>query len=315
MGKSFFKGLSGGTPPLFDFKDKSKAVNLYVEYMLARTQSMFRYSGLPESIPQRILELYLQTNGNVCFYKFEGELYVFTGGIGGEPNAYYMPTIYTVSNPYLKFSKNLKIDEECVVVSSDSLYIGLIPMFSKYASLMVENDISMRLVNINTRIVSLLSAPDDRTHKSALKYLVDVEKGELGVIGETPFLDGVKSQPYAPAGSHGGMTNLIEYQQYLKAGWFNELGLQSNYNMKRESINSNEAQLNVDALIPLVDDMLNCRKIGVEKVNAMFGTNITVDLASVWAERDDSTPNDESTGVSGQPENNPKEEDKPDEIE
>ena len=28
--------------------------------------------------------------------------------------------------------------------------------------------------------------------------------------------------------------------------------------------------------------MLECRKIGLEKVNSMFGTNISVELDSIW---------------------------------
>ena len=78
------------------------------------------------------------------------------------------------------------------------------------------------------------------------------------------------------------LTNLIEYHQYLKAGWYNDLGLNSNWNCKRESINSNEAQLNDDMLLPLIDDILKCRKEAVEKINSMFGTEITVEFNSAW---------------------------------
>ena len=56
--------------------------------------------------------------------------------------------------------------------------------------------------------------------------------------------------------------------------------------MKRESINSNEAQLNEDALLPLVDDMLMCRQQALEKVNNMFGTNISVELDSSWEDNE-----------------------------
>jgi hypothetical protein len=72
----------------------------------------------------------------------------------------------------------------------------------------------------------------------------------------------------------------------LKAGLFNELGLNSNYNMKRESINSNESQLNDDMLHPLIDDMLAMRREALEKVNEMFGTNITVDFNSAWKDNE-----------------------------
>ena len=32
--------------------------------------------------------------------------------------------------------------------------------------------------------------------------------------------------------------------------------------------------------------MLECRKDGIEKVNQMYGTNITVELNSAWANRE-----------------------------
>lgn len=266
----------------WDFTDKGNAIEQYVGYMIDRTQSMFKWSNLPDSIPQRILELYLQVNGNVCFYKYNGELYVFCGGLGGEPDVYYRPTLYTVSNPALNFSKSLKIDEDCVVMLNDALGAGLMPLYNRYASMMAETELSMLLSLINTRTVALISASDDRTLISAEKYLSDLKDGKQGIVGESPLLDSVRVQPYATSAGSNYLINLIEVMQYTKASWFNELGLNANYNMKREAINSDESQLNDDALLPLVDDMLRCRQIAVEKVNAMYDTNITVDLASSW---------------------------------
>lgn len=277
--QGFFRGISLSTK--YDFKDKKSCIQNYVAYMLCRTQSMFEYEDLPDSIPARSLELMLQTNGNVCFTRHNGELYVFTGGPGGEPNAYYMPTTYVVANPYLKLSKTYTIDKDCVVIPSDSLYLGLLPMFSKYATQLVENDLSMNIVDIMSRVVSLLSASDDRTKKSAEKYLEDIVEGKLGVIGENVMFDGIRSQPIS-ASTMNYLVPLIEYQQYIKASWLNDIGLNANFNMKREALNSSESSLNQDALLPLIDDMLRCRKIGIEKVNAMFGTNISVKLASSW---------------------------------
>lgn len=261
--------------------DKSARIRSHVCYMLNRTQSMFEWKGLPDTIPQRNLELMLQANGNVCFYKPDENLYVFTGGLGGEPNVYYQPTIYTIANPALKINKSLTIDEECVVMRNDSLYIGLLPLFFRYASAITETEISIYLACINSRVVDLISAPDDRTRESAQKFLDDLKIGKLGVVAENAFLDGVRAQPYGGTGNRI-ITELIELNQYQKASWFNDLGLNANYNMKRESINSGESQLNNDMLLPLVDDLLRQRREGAEKVNAMYGTEITVDLASAW---------------------------------
>ena len=265
----------------YDFKNKSSNIDNMLRYMLRRSTQMFKYNGLPDSIPKYILELYLQTNGNVCFYKHNEKLYVFTGSMGGELNEYYLPTIYTIANPFLNLTKNLVIDEECVIVANDSCYQGMLPQFKKYATGLVENELSMNIASINSRIISLISASDDRTLKSAEAYVKHIYDGDLSVVSEDAFLDGIKVQPYAKA-TNDTLSKLIEYNQYLKASWFNDIGLNANYNMKREAINSNESQLNDDMLFPTVDDMLERRQEGIEKVNKMYGTNITVELNSSW---------------------------------
>lgn len=286
MGKNNYSvGVGHGYGGIVDFSDKLGSVRQYVAYMLCRTQSMFRYTGLPDTIPQRDLELMIQSAGFAGVTKVGDDLYAFTGGLGGMPDAYYKPTILTVANPALNFNKMLKIDEECVIIPNDSLLIGLLPLFNRYASMLAENDVTIRLADINARIINLISSGDDRTLESAKDYLRDIERGKLGVVAENSFLDGIRTQPYSASGSTNNITQLIELQQYLKAGWYNEIGLDANYNMKREAVNTSEAQMNDDALLPLVDDMLNQRKTAIKKINLMFGTHITVDLASSWEDR------------------------------
>lgn len=265
---------------LFDFNDKEMALRDYIVYMLNRTQKIFEYDGLPDTIPKRMLEYLLQINGYACFAKVNGELYAFYGGLGGEPDVYYRPTLCVVANPALKLSETFEIGKDCVIVRNDSYMYGLIPMFRRYATAMVENDISFKMAAVNTRIEALLSAPDDATKEAAEQYLRDVEAGKLGVIASNEFLEGIKAQPMTS--SMRTFTDLIEYQQYLKASWYNEIGLNANYNMKREKLSTTESQMNSDALLPLVDDMLENRQKCLDEVNEMFGTNITVRFASSW---------------------------------
>ena len=279
---------------LYDFKDKEASLRNYVLYMLARTQGMFKWNGLPDTIPQRSLELYLQTVGHCAIVKHNGELYAMTGGLGGEPDVYYMPTIYTVANPYLHFDANLKIGEDTIVIPNDSLYMGLMPIMERYGTALVENDLTMRVMDINARIASLISTADDKAKKGAEKYMSDIERGELGVIAEAAFLEGIKAQPYASTGA-SRIIDFIEYEQYLKASWMNELGIDANFNMKREALNSSESALNKDVLYPLVDDMLNMRQTYIEKVNDMFGTGISVELNSIWEVNEEEEKEDAET--------------------
>lgn len=270
---------------MYNLADKDLAVSTYAKYMFNRTQSMFKYTGLPSTIPARELEMQLQMNGHVGVFDYNGSLYALTSGLGGEPSVYYLPTQAVIANPALKMSKTFNIDEDIVIIRNDSMFAGLMPMYLRYATQLCENDLSMLLAIINSRIINLLIAGDDPSYESAKKYLDDVINGKIGIIGDSKTLEAIRTQPYGGMNSNT-ITQLIELQQYLKAGWFNELGLNANYNMKREAINSDEAQMNHDALYPLIDDMLACRKEGVEKVNEMFGTSIEVEFNSVWEVKD-----------------------------
>ena len=265
----------------YDFKDKRKNTQSYIVYMLNRVMQMFEYDGLPDTLPKRMIELYTMVNGHSVVVKHNDNLYVCFGGFAGEPDEYYMPKQYIIANPYLELFKTFTIDEDCVLVKNDSMLYGLMPMFNRYASALVENDITMNMVDINSRVAALIDARDDATKVSAEKFLKDMEDGKNGIIASSAFFDGLRSQPYSEH-TYQLLTELIEYHQYMKASWFNELGLNANYNMKREAITADESQLNDDMLLPLIDDMLECRKIAVDKINTMFGTNISVSFGSTW---------------------------------
>lgn len=266
----------------YNFKDKQCNITLHLKSMLNKCANMFIFDNLPETISQRDLNLMLICGGFVAFTEINGKYYVFNGGLGGEPNVYYMPTICTISNPALKFSKNLKIDEDCIIIPSDSLYMGLLPIIEKYANLLTETELSLYLNLVNTRIIQLICAGDDDTKDSAKLFLQQIQQGDLGVIAENAFLDGVRTLPYSNSINH--IKDIIECLQYSKASFLNEIGINANFNMKREALNSAESGLNEHSLKLLVNDMMKCREDAIEKINTKYNLNISVRLNSVWEE-------------------------------
>jgi hypothetical protein len=194
---------------------------------------------------------------------------------------YYQPTKYIVANPALNLTKDFTIGEDCVYCRNDYNALGLTPLISRYCGLMTENCLTVRLSDINMRMMSLLSAPDDTTLQSAKQYMKDLEDGKLGVVGEAPFFDGLKVQSKS-IGNGDYMIQFIELQQYLKGSLYNELGINANFNMKREALSGQEVALNDDALMPLIDDMLKQRRAMCDELNEMFGLNVSVDYGSTW---------------------------------
>lgn len=276
--------LFGASLGIDILKDKTSLVKSYIQYMFNQTLEMFEYNGLPETIPQKEIEVLHQINASCIWCKVGDKLYVFHGGLGGVLDEYYHPTHAIVNNPYLNFNKDMEIGKDCVVTFNDKLRYGLLPMFNKYAYMIAECDISMRYACVNARIPYLISANDDNTKDSAKLVLKKIWDGEdFGIILNKRMLDkdGLFTSEFGVK-QNGNIKDLIELRQYLKSSWYMELGIQSNYNMKRESLNSSETTMDESVLLPLIDDMLQTRQKGLEEVNQMFGTNITVKLSSSW---------------------------------
>lgn len=266
----------------YDFRSKSSNVSMYINYMLNRSRHIFKWNNLPETITERTLEMYIQIYGYAGIVKVDDKLYVMNGGLGGEPDPEYMPTIFTYANPALGTSASLKIGKECVIIPNDTTYMGMLPIFKYFATLDVETDISFKRMLVNMRKLNVFSSNNDRTTESAREYIRKIDDGDDGVIAEPGLIEALRVQPTNSADRL--LTDLIEFKQYNKASWYNFIGLNANYNMKRESLNSNETQLNDDMLFPLIDDMLEMRQKATEEINSLFGTSITVELASTWAE-------------------------------
>mgnify|MGYP002624491168 CR=1 FL=1 len=260
--------------------DKTLSVNNFVKYGLDKLLSMFEYSGLPDSIPQRNLELILLQQGDCIIAKHNNTLYALAGSYGARCNAYYEAETFLVNNPWIKCDKEFTFDVDCVLIRNDSNSWGLLPLLYKYAVLMCENEISIRNVTINTRMQTIIAASDDSTRQSAIKFLQDLKDGKLSAIATPAFLQSLSV--YNSSTTNTYITAHIELEQYLKASFFNEIGLNANYNMKREYIGKDENLLSDDILLPFCDDMLRNRKLAIDKVNSMFGTNISIDYSSTW---------------------------------
>ena len=282
-GSYFFDSQLAKKNPMDYVKDQKLSANAYINYMAIRLQKMFKYTNLPETIPREMLEYYLMINGTCFISEYDGNLYAFTGSFGGEPDAYYRPTRYVVANPALKMSKDFDIKSDGVLIRNDSIWQGLYPLMARYASLMAENILTLRSADVMLRVIAMLTAPDDKTRVAAEAYLKKLEDGEFGVIAENRFFEGIKMQ--SPPSNNGSyLTQFIELHQYLKGSFYNEIGLNANFNMKREALGDGESSLNEDSLLPLCDEMLRCRQEDIKKVNEMFGTDITVEFDSSWAQ-------------------------------
>ena len=294
---------------MYKYNDKKTNVNQANKYLLAKTLSMFDYEGLPDTIPEKELERILQEKGLAFIYKYKGELYVFSGTLTGDVDMYNNPTKINISIPKEHTVKTVDLDKG-VLICNDDYKLGLQPLIEKYNTLIVENEISIMMYNLNNRIHKIISASDDITRDSATKYLSEIEKGNLAIIGESKFLQDLKVQG-GTTNQGQGLGDLIEYNKYLKSSLYNEVGIQSNINDKKERMIRAEVEQNQELLYPFINNMYNNRVAAVEKVNDLYNLNVRVKYGSIWVNRKETNNNEVESMENKERTNQPDSDDEP----
>ena len=273
--------------------NKKEQLSKFRADMLNKSLTMFEWKNLPDTLPAVEIEKQLQTNGYTIIAKVQGNIYAFQGGFSGQ-DPYNQPTTAIVNNPSLKYNGTFTINDDCVIIKNDDMQQGLIHIYNKYGTLLIENQITMLMTDYNYRMPFTISSKDDSTTQSAREYLQKVIDGSLGGIGEAKLFDALKVTPTNNKGVNS-FADLYGYQQFIEAQLNNTIGLATNNNMKRERLTTNEIEVNKNASYPLIDNMLRNRKQAVEKINKMFDLDIDVEFSSIW----NGTNEDDNNGSNG----------------
>ena len=273
--------------------NKKEQLSKFRADMLNKSLTMFEWKNLPDTLPAVEIEKQLQTNGYTIIAKVQGNIYAFQGGFSGQ-DPYNQPTTAIVNNPSLKYNGAFTINDDCVIIKNDDMQQGLIHIYNKYGTLLIENQITMLMTDYNYRMPFTISSKDDTTTQSAREYLQKIIDGSLGVIGEAKLFDALKVTPTNNKGVNS-FADLYGYQQFIEAQLNNTIGLATNNNMKRERLTTNEIEVNKNASYPLIDNMLRNRKQAVEKINKMFNLDIEVEFSSIW----NGTNEDDNNGNNG----------------
>ena len=282
----------------FNITNKVGNENLLFNMFLSKTLTMFKYKGLPDSIPYEILENYLQTTGKAFIFKYDDDLIALPIELNSDKVDYYNRP--TTGNVFLNNEKKLiTVDlKDGVLISNDYLQLGFTELFNKYSYLINQSELTLYIANVWKRASKIISASDDGTIQSAKEYVNKIENGDISIISTNPIFNDLNIT--TDNVTSVSLSELIQYDNYFKSNLFNEIGLSSNKDMKKERLITSEIEQNNNVIYPFVDNMIDCRKTGISKVNEMFNLNVSVEFDSSWNEdtepkEDTQTPNTEPT--------------------
>lgn len=283
---------------------KRKIIRDNLDWLLNKTAVMFEYENLPSTIPPIVLERLLQWCGSCVIWRVpssyapigfgpsfnasslvdqtDESLYAFKYTLADAPDPYDEPYKVVITSPGFRptISETLEINKDVAIIRNDTNYRGLYQLHLKYAELMAEAEISLRSTLLVLRDELLFICKTDKQRKAVDAYIAARENGQPSFISSNDL--GAPLETLMQNSRSNAVELAVNGLQAIKAAWYNEIGLSPSFSLKREYTSAQEIDTQIDLLMPIIDDMFRSRQIGLENVNSMFGTNITVRKSSAW---------------------------------
>ena len=270
----------------------SRLYRYYFDFILRLLYRVILIENIPPSVSETFFKLILYTQGKISFFdgvkidENESELLALNCSRAAEPTVYYIPRQVLVTNPRLKKSYTLTPGEDCEIVylsEADKYNLseingGLYELISRTAIMLADNDISINITQKNTRLVNLVSGDTQNTVDSIRAVISSMYEGDPTIVVKSSLIDKLQGIPLLDKQSNQNLVQLIEVQQYILSHFYEQIGICTHDQMKRERLITAEINDNLDLAFLNIDDMLESIREGIERVNAMFGTKMTVRL-------------------------------------
>ena len=259
--------------------------NTYFDILLNTLLEMFVYDGLPETIPQRFLELYLHTYGNVFISKINDDIYATGGTLSGEIDAYGLGTDAIAVCPVGQAQGKRDVD---IVygINNDTASPDMLVYW--IAHLLQENDTSLENLIIYSRLHPIPKVTDEKD-KQAFDEIIDkLIKGDLKAFASKNILAdelgaGIEVLNLSDVDKVDKLQYLSRFADDILKKFYNFYGQPINSQNKSAQSISDEihGMDSVSFIIPI--QMLKCREKMCEDINRIFGLNVSVKFSTTWA--------------------------------
>lgn len=270
---------------LYSVSDVPDGFRYWFFKLLNVVMDMFEYEGLPKSLPAREIELNLLMTGHAMIVPVNDGLFCPISSISGV-DRYYQPTWGVFANPVFRSGKKWILGEDCEVIYNNSLqdsifYVksdsGLYTFLSRYARQLADIESSINIYIVNTRATSMPVTDDNSVVESIKLFFKKLAKGERAIITDNNIIQKFRSVDINPHPIKDGINDLLIARDKILEQFYRDIGIRM-YQPKKAQVTESELESNDQLLLINSDDMLKARQEGLERVNNMYGTDISVKL-------------------------------------
>ena len=272
---------------IYDNTDVQSGVYYWFNKLLSVCLDIFKYDGLPPYLPQKELEtcLLLQRDGHALIFWTPKYGVITCWSDLFDYDLYYQPTKATFAQPVLG-SGTKTIGKDCCVMYNNKLghqiytyYTdgGLRTFIGRYARALADIDSTIAIYTINKRETDFPVAKNDKVKNSLENFFKQLRKGKNAIISDECIIEGFKTIERGGDRNGDRLNDLLIAKDKILEGFFRDLGVRF-YNPKKAQVTEDEVESNTQLLVVNTSEMLESRQEGLELVNKMYGTKITVKL-------------------------------------
>ena len=254
----------------------------YYRQLYMKLFSVFRFDGIPEIQDLDFLQETLFRDGVMtCFIPRNSAYPVLLNGSPTGYNMFYHPRQFNVAKPVLG-DYTLTIGVDCDLLDLGHVNVDFYsfdPLVVRYASLLASIDGSLNMTLMNSRVAQVFTSDSNATLKTMQKIYDDVSEGKPAVFLAKGLRDDVEMKPYFNNVKNTYIgTELLQDRQTIMNQFLTEIGINNATTQKRERLITAEEDSNQGEVKAIVDEVLDRMNICFGKINAMFGTNMSVSL-------------------------------------
>ena len=272
---------------IYPVNDVEVGYNYWFNKLLLRCMSIFTYGNLPETLPEREIELNTLLTGHCIVFEKNDEIITqCTQLFNNQDSIYYYPTKAVYANPKI-LSGELEIGKNCEIIYNSPLqnnifYLpcdgSMLTFIQRYARMLADIESTLNIYSVNERAISFPTASNDNTKNSLKVFFDKIAMGFRAIISDNNIIEQFRNVDITRPNIKDGINEWIIARDKVLEQFYRDIGVKM-YNPKKAQVTEDEIESNSQVLLISLKDMLKERREGIERVNKMFKLNITVDIS------------------------------------
>ena len=283
MGYNMLNLINAAVSPSCVHSTNTMVFHFFVKYLLQRLISVFKFEGLPDEWAPNYFNYVLFGIGYIAVFNTDRYGVIPQEcTIGDRVTLFRQPSIALVTNPVFDRTYQLKIGEQCEVIKMQPDWGSGLDIVSTYADLMTMAIESAGINMYNSKAGFVFFADSKAGAESFKKAYDDISSGNPMAVIDKSLLreDGTPNwQFFMPSVGQNYITgDLLNDMRTLENQFNSFVGIPNANTQKRERLISSEVEANSVEISTLPIIWLETMRRDIEKVNRMFGLNISVSL-------------------------------------